>query len=339
MSWRLDNPLDHGGSLAAAAARFPTAPRPWLDLSTGINPHSYPLPALPATAFSRLPEPARERALAEAAAAAYGAPGSAMVLPAPGTQILLPMVMSLLPPGRARVLGPTYAEHRRAAALAGHAVEEVTAPEALAGADLAIVVNPNNPDGRLLPRTDLLALAAGLRARGGLLVVDEAFMDVGPRAESLAGDVGAGGLVVLRSFGKFFGLAGLRLGFALAAPALAARFAARLGPWAVSGPTLECGLAALADGAWQAGMRARLAREAAALDALLARYGLPVAGGTSLFRFLRLPEAPALHAALGAQGILTRAFAGRPEALRLGLPGDAARFERLEAGLAAWRAA
>src|SRR5690606_7891628 len=150
------------------------------------------------------------------AASAYGAPSAKNVALAPGTQILLPRVCSLVKPGRAAILGPTYAEHARAAALAGHAVTEVRDFPALVEADLAVVVNPNNPDGRVVSRADLLALAEGLRRRGGLLVVDEAFMDVGPREQSLSADVEAGGIVVLRSFGKFFGLAGVRLGFAVA---------------------------------------------------------------------------------------------------------------------------
>jgi histidinol-phosphate/aromatic aminotransferase/cobyric acid decarboxylase-like protein len=152
---------------------------------------------------------------------------------APGTQILLPLV-GLVAPGRARVLGPTYAEHARAAALAGHAVEEVSDLRLAVRCRSRIVVNPNNPDGRILSRQAPAGWPT-MRARGGLLVVDEAFMDVGPVSESLCGDVGQENIVVLRSFGKFFGLAGLRLGFAVANPEIASRLEGLLGPWAVSG--------------------------------------------------------------------------------------------------------
>lgn len=330
---------DHGGSLRRAEALFPHAPKPFVDLSTGINPHPYPLFDLPATAFTRLPEPRRLAALAAAAAAAYGAPSAASVVPAPGTQILLPLVAALIPPDRASVLGPTYAEHRRAAALAGHEVEETADFDRLVDADLAILVNPNNPDGRILPRARLLDLAAAIRGKGGLLVVDEAFMDVGPREESLAGDVGAGGMVVLRSFGKFFGLAGLRLGFALAEAETARRIAAKLGPWAVSGPALEFGLRALPDRAWQDAMRQRLAREAAALDRLFLRYGLETTGGTSLFRFFQFSDAASLFCSLGESGIIARRFAERPNDLRVGLPAGAEEFARIEAALDTWSTA
>lgn len=328
--------VDHGGSLERARALFPKAPQPFVDLSTGINPHSYPLFELPATALSRLPEPGRARDLAAAAATAYGAPSAANVVPAPGTQILLPRIASLVRPGRAFVLGPTYQEHARAAAIAGHEVAEVRSFERLAEADLAVVVNPNNPDGRVVSRADLLELAARLRARGGLLVVDEAFMDVGPVAQSLAGDVELGSLVVLRSFGKFYGLAGIRLGFALAHPDIAGRLEEELGPWSVAVPSLEYGIKALSDTAWQTDMRGTLTRAAQRLDQAFARAGVVVTGGTSLFRHIDIPDAAGLFQVLGREGVLVRNFADRPTQLRCGLPGTEVEWRRLEVALGDW---
>jgi len=328
---------DHGGSLGRARSLFPHAPEPWVDLSTGINPHSYPLFDPPATALTRLPEPSRAQELAAVAAKAYGAPSPRHVALAPGTQILLLRVFSLVKPGRAAILGPTYAEHVRVAALAGHSAVVTGDFSALADADLAVVVNPNNPDGRIVPRPDLVALAETQRKRGGLLVVDEAFMDVGPRQESLCGDVGQGGIVVLRSFGKFFGLAGLRLGFAVAAEEVAERLESEFGPWSVSGSALEYGIRALADADWQNEMRARLIKEAGRLDGLLAVHGVGVDGGTSLFRHVTSEHASSLFATLGGRGILVRNFFDRPNELRFGLPGSGQEWRRLEAALAAWR--
>jgi cobalamin biosynthetic protein CobC len=329
--------VDHGGSLDRARALFPDAPEPWIDLSTGINPHSYPVFDLPATAFTRLPEPGSNRLLARAAAISYGAPSAAHVVPAPGTQILLPRVASLVKPGRAVVLGPTYAEHRRAAAIAGHRVEETDDLDRLADADLAILVNPNNPDGRVVQRARLAELAAALRRRGGLLVVDEAFMDVGPRGENLDGDVDQGGIVVLRSLGKFFGLAGVRLGFAIASTELAARLDDQLGPWAVAGPALEIGMRALADKHWQETTRAMLAEAANRLDALLARHDIRLMGGTSLFRYARLPDAGSLFETLGRHGILVRNFDARPQHLRFGLPANESDWDRFARALGVWK--
>lgn len=325
---------DHGGSLTRAEALFPGAPKPWIDCSTGINPHPYPVSHLPASAWQRLPEPDAIGRLRAAAARAYGAPDAANVAAAPGTQILLPRVFALMRPGRVTVLGPTYAEHSRCAALAGHAVTTVEDFAALAHADVAVVVNPNNPDGRLLASADLLALARELKTRGGLLVMDEAFMDVAPDGFGLSAEVEtAGNIVVLRSFGKFFGLAGLRLGFAIASRAIATRLEAELGPWAVSGPAIQLGAAALDDLPWQAAMRGRLAAEAVRLDAVLAAAGVGAPSGTSLYRFLRLPDAQALFAALGRRGVYVRRFDAMPDALRIGLPPDEAAWTRLSKAL------
>ncbi|WP_199914472.1 threonine-phosphate decarboxylase CobD [Aminobacter sp. MSH1] len=336
LAGRRTGTVDHGGSLERARALFSGAPEPFVDLSTGINPNSYPLFELPATALSRLPEPGRARDLAAVAATAYGAPSAANVVPAPGTQILLPRIASLVPPGRAFVLGPTYQEHARAAAIAGHHVAETSDFGKLFDADLAVVVNPNNPDGRVVLRSDLLELAASLRARGGLLVVDEAFMDVGPQAQSLAGDVEQGGIVVLRSFGKFYGLAGIRLGFALAHLDIAARLEEELGPWSVAVPSLEYGIKALSDTDWQREMRTTLAHAAHRLDQTFARAGVIVTGGTSLFRHVDIPDAAGLFKALGREGILVRSFADRPTQLRCGLPGHEVEWRRLDVALGDW---
>lgn len=312
---------------------FPDAPQPFLDLSTGINPFAYPLPPLPVELFERLPDSDALARLTAAAARYYGAPSPAHVTAAPGTQSLLPLVARLRRPGRAVILAPTYAEHARVLVEAGHAVEETSDADRLGAGDIAVVVNPNNPDGRLLPSTQLETLRGALAARGGLLVVDEAFMDVAAPGVSLAPRVEAPSVVVLRSFGKFFGLAGLRLGFALADPATAAALSAMLGPWAVSGPALQIGGTALDDDAWAAMMRTRLADSAAHLDAILQRAGCRVVGGTALFRLAECADASAVRDHLGWRGIIVRSFAAQPSWLRFGLPGGDADWVRLEAAL------
>ncbi len=318
----LGGPIRHGGNLARARALFPRAPEPWIDLSTGINPHSYPHSPIPGNALTRLPEPASALALKNIAAGACGAASASHVAAGPGTQILLPIVAGLLQGGgAAAILSPTYAEHARAAGLAGFAVTETDRLDRLAEGRLAVVVNPNNPTGRVVSKGDLRTLAATMRAKGGLLVVDEAFIDVSD-AESVADAVGDGGLVVLRSFGKFFGMAGLRLGFAIAQPDIVRKIEERLGPWAVSGPALHVACEALADLSWQHGMRQRLKTDADRLDGLLAGAGISVSGGTSLFRFIRDPRAQSLYRHLGERGIMTRQFEERPDDLRIGLPED-----------------
>jgi cobalamin biosynthesis protein CobC len=326
-------PLAHGGDLTAARQMFPNAPEPFIDLSTGINPHPYPLPTLPPEIFSRLPDRASVRRLATIAAQCYGAPSADHVVPAPGTQILLPQVAALVRPGRAAVLRTTYAEHARAASLAGHSVSSVAHADELRGSDLAIVVNPNNPDGRIVPRALLLTISDALRPRGGVLIVDESFADVAPDGTSLAGDVERGNIVVLRSFGKFFGLAGLRLGFALAAPSLANQLNRSLGPWAVAGPAIVVGETALADESWRRRTLASLAKAAERLDVLLARSGLENIGGTSLYRLTRCSGAHELFNHLGRASILIRRFAEDSSWLRWGLPHSEADWQRLSTAL------
>ncbi|WP_092665320.1 threonine-phosphate decarboxylase CobD [Rhizobium sp. NFR12] len=328
----LGSPIQHGGNLAMARALFPHAPEPWIDLSTGINPHSYPHTPIPGNVFARLPEPSSLERLRAAAAEAYRAPSPAHIVAGPGTQILLPIIAGLVGgDGKAAVLSPTYAEHARAATMAGFEVLETDDLDQLATASLAVIVNPNNPTGRIVSTDDILALAEIMRAKGGLLVVDEAFMDVS-EAQSVVGAVGEGGLIVLRSFGKFYGMAGLRLGFAIGEADLVARIEERLGPWAVSGPALHVACEALADAEWQAAMRVRLRADAARLDDLLSAAGIPVFGGTSLFRFIRDRRAQALFQHLGEHGIITRRFSERPDDLRVGLPEDKD-WSRLEAAL------
>jgi cobalamin biosynthetic protein CobC len=330
-----DEPLLHGGDLAAARHLFPDAPEPFLDLSTGINPNSYPLPDLSADLFARLPQAEALAALAAAAAKANGAPSGAHVVCAPGTQILLPLVASLVGSGRAAVVSPTYGEHVRAATLAGHRVAELADIDPATDADLALVTNPNNPDGRLFDKNNLTALAKQLHAHNGLLVVDEAFMDVGPPDASMAREVGCGGVIVLRSFGKFFGLAGVRLGFALAAPDVAARLRSRLGPWAVSGPALAIGTKALGNRAWIEEMRRRLAARIVQLDKIFAAANLDIIGGTSLFRLVRAHASELFHH-LGRAGIFVRIFPENPSWVRFGQPGAETDWQRLELAMAAF---
>jgi cobalamin biosynthetic protein CobC len=234
------------------------------------------------------------------------------------------------------VVAPTYREHARAAALAGHHVSEVANLNATHDARLVMVTNPNNPDGRLFDNNELIAVAKRLEGRGGLLVIDEAFMDVAPAEASFAAEVGRSAIVVLRSFGKFFGLGGVRLGFALAAPHLARRLSAKLGPWAVSGPALAIGTAALADRVWIEDTRQHLTAAAGRLKAILLEAGLEIIGGTKLFLLVRTPAASDLFQHLGRAGILVRYFPEHPLWLRFGLPGTQEAWVRLQIALAAY---
>ena len=312
----------HGGDLSAADARFGRPADGWLDLSTAISPFSYPVPPLDPAIWERLPDRSLENALRAAAADFYGAASAEQVVAAPGTQALIQLLPRLRPFSHVAVVGPTYGEHATCWANAGHQVLPCETVDPSGAADVVVVGNPNNPDGRCHDRDLLLEVAGRLAGRGGLLVVDEAFADCLPEL-SLAG-LARPGLLVLRSFGKFFGLAGLRLGFAIGDPTLIRLLRSAIGR------------SAIADHQWIATTRQRLQGEAAALDALLAGAGLSVIGGTPLFRLVNASRAWALYEHLGQRGILVRPFAAAPRWLRFGLPpGEAAR-QRLGAALAAW---
>lgn len=320
-----DAARDHGGDLGRAIAVYGGAPGEWLDLSTGINPRAWPISPLPAAAWQRLPDADAVAALLAAARAAFCVPAEAGIVAAPGASALIRLMPRLAAAASVAIPGPTYNEHAAAFAAEGWRVADRPGP----GVTAAVIVNPNNPDGRLWGRSDLGLLAEAL----DLLVIDESFMDPTPE-HSITPAAGRDGLVVLRSFGKFWGLAGLRLGFAIGAPETTDRLAAMLGPWAVSGPAIEIGRRALADTGWAAAERARLAADAARLAALGESAGWREVGGTALFRTFETPDAAAARDRLAAARIWSRAFPWSPTWLRLGLPGDEAGWTRLAAALA-----
>ena len=317
---------DHGGDIDRAAGRFGRAD--WIDLSTGINRRPWVAAPLSAHALTALPTAADAARLCALVAASYGcAPDQ--VRPMAGASAAIQLLPRVLGTGRAAVLSPTYNEHAASLRAAGWQVDEPQDAAALSGADLAVIVNPNNPDGREFPPTEIAAIAATV----GHLVVDESFAD--PRPDLSVAPARPGNVTVLRSFGKFWGLAGLRLGFVIAAPDLLARLAERAGPWSVSGPALEIGAAALADSRWAADTVTWLSEAALHLDQIVLDHGWDLAGGTHLFRLYHTPDAEAARDLLARAGIWGRIFPWHKHWLRLGIPGNRAEFARLQAALTA----
>ena len=319
---------DHGGNLDVALARFGGRLEDWIDLSTGINRRAYPVPALGSRQWSALPSRSDIDSLHAAAKHAYGT--SASVLAVAGAQAAIQLLPRLGPPGRARILAPTYNEFVPVLAGAGWQVENVSEIETLAGAALAVVVNPNNPDGRQHDPAKLLALLSRVKR----LVVDESFADVAP-ALSLAAEASRDRLLVLRSFGKFYGLAGLRLGFVLGNEEDVAAMAAMVGPWPVSGAAIEIGRKALLDRAWADVARARLEGDALRLDGLATTAGWRLIGGTPLFRLYDVGSAMVTQQRLARVHVWSRIFEDKPNWLRLGLPGDETEWARLTEALSA----
>ena len=324
--------LEHGGQLRRAARHYGIAEARWLDLSTGIAPYTLALPELPASAWQRLPE--ADDGLEAAARDYYGC---AQLLAVAGSQAALQVLPQLRAAGLVGVLSPSYAEHARAWRTAGHRVRGLSVQgmeRQLAQCDVLLLVNPNNPTGQRLEPQRLLDWHAQLAERGGWLVVDEAFIDCAP-AFSLAGACPRPGLIVLRSFGKFFGMAGARLGFALGGRELLGCLQRELGPWTLSGPTRLLGRSLLADVSAQQSQRAALLSAGERLAELLRAHGLAPLGGCALFQWLLHAQAAQLFDFCARRGILLRLYRA-PLGLRFGLPGDEAGWQRLDAALAAW---
>ena len=318
---------EHGGNLDLALQRFGGRAEDWIDLSTGINRQPYPVGEVASRHWSALPSRSDIESLHQAARHAYGT--KAPILAMSGAQAAIQLLPGLASSrGLARILAPTYNEYAAVLAAAAWDVTEVFDLDALAGADLAVVVNPNNPDGRRHDPNDLLALLP----RVGRLVIDESFADAIPGL-SLAPEAGRPGLLVLRSFGKFYGLAGLRLGFAIGSEADVAALATMVGPWPISGAAIEIGRRALLDRDWANATSMRLAKDALRLDGEVRSQGWMLVGGTQLFRLYETGEARGAQERLARAQIWSRVFEQKRGWLRLGLPGNEMEWERLAASL------
>ncbi len=328
----MSGPIVHGGGITAAAAEFGGRPEDWLDLSTGINPCPVSLPVIPPAVWHRLPDRHLVQSAVEAARDYYRS-GLLSPLPVPGTQSVIQLLPRLLErESRVAIVSPTYGEYEKAFANAGCRVDQIAGLGGIGeGHRLVVAVNPNNPDARLHDRDRLIAVHDVLKARGGYLVVDEAFGDADPEASLVPLADGLSNLIIFRSFGKFFGLAGLRLGFVIARDDIRACFEDWLGPWAVSGPALS--LAASLLRADPAPIAAGIAERSAALNAVLQGAGLTIAGNAALFMLVEDKRAAALYTHLCRHHILVRRFDYAPSWLRFGLGPDSLADQRLAAAL------
>ena len=326
--------MKHGGDLTGAIARYGIAGEEWLDLSTGINPYAYPCPPeMPVEQAIRLPGQDILKQLLETARTCYAVPEGASICAAPGTEILI-RIQAMLVDGPTTLLPTSYRSYREAWTNAGKEIRDAADADLRSldnGCNIALV-NPNNPNGRVIGADRLLAWA---RSRTGpaCLIVDEAFADVEPDCSIVPHLKPDDRVVVFRSFGKFYGLPGLRLGFAIGATSLVEAIRAVLGDWPVSAAALQAGITALGDLPWQVGMRRRLNNAAEELDGILTTAGLEIAGGTALFRLVRHADATAIHDRLALAGIWVRRFNEKPDLLRFGLPGSAAAARRLQTTL------
>ena len=308
----------HGGQLKLASERYQIPLGQWVDLSTGINPHSYPLPRVPDYIWQRLPEV--NDGLEDVAAEYYG---SKHLLPVSGSQEAIQRLPLLRNKSRVGIISPAYHSHRQAWETAGHEVIEIQRPflaKTLPSLDVLLLVNPTNPTAERYSLNELRQWHSILQTKKGWLVVDEAFIDLTPEA-SLISQEPLEGLIVLRSIGKFFGLAGIRLGFVWAMPDILLSLVQLQDDWSVSNPARWAGKIALGDTAWQLQQRHEIPENMLELKRFLSdRYDAPVAEA-GLFAYVTLEKGKAIeeHQSLCQKGILTRLFS-ESGALRFGLP-------------------
>jgi cobalamin biosynthetic protein CobC len=329
--------LEHGGNLAAAAKQYDIPLANWLDISTGINPDGYPIADIPAAAWQKLP--LEDDGLAAAASAYYGCQ---FALATAGSQAALQVLPQLRAASKVAMPKLMYQEHANAWLGNGHEVikfDFFPDEKIIEQVDVLLLCNPNNPTATKFSVVELLSWHATLAARGGWLIVDEAFMDVTPE-RSIAKYTHLEGLFVLRSLGKFFGLAGARVGFLLAEEHMLKQTQEIVGPWSITGPSRLIAKQALLDKAWQEKTRVQLTENSQKLAQLLTKYNLTPMSGTALFQFVPTKEALTLQQHLAQKGIWTRLFSNAPglaarAAVRFGLPPEDG-WERLESALKLW---
>jgi cobalamin biosynthetic protein CobC len=329
--------FEHGGRLDIARLLYPHAPEPWIDLSTGISPWPYPALLPSAESCHGLPDVSAAHALGEEARRAYRAPPGVDIVALPGTDAGLSIIPWLFrTPKRVAILSPAYSGHCMAWEAAGHSVSNIDSLDRVASAAILVVVNPGNPDGRFTPHAELAGAVPNLKRRDGLLIVDEAFADAEENHSLLPTVSRLESTLVLRSLGKFYGAAGIRLGFAVTSHPIAARLRAALGAWPISAQAIAHGRTALGDSEWSKAQRARLQTAAADLDRVLTEAGFRILGGTSLFRLAGHHLSHSFFTYLAKSGILTRPLPNR-SALRFGIPGKKEDFARLSQALTSAR--
>lgn len=309
--------MDHGGDLDRAIAQYGGTPDDWMDLSTGINPFSYPIPQLSDRAWTALPTRAEMNNLTECARKYYNTLSDIVALP--GAQSAIQLLPDLRPKGSMKIIGPTYNEYENIFSKRNWYVDIVSDLDALKGADIAVVVNPNNPDGKIYSAHDLMKITDQV----GILIVDESFMDMTPQ-NSLANHSNHSKLLILRSFGKFFGLAGVRLGFAIGAADLCDQLRARIGPWPISGQAIEVATHAFENSAWISDTKQKLQQLTEKMDKIIP---WKLIGGTNLFRLYRVPDAYEMQSRLAQRHIWIRSFRWRNDCVRIGLTADLPSFQ------------
>jgi cobalamin biosynthetic protein CobC len=335
--------LIHGGQLNNVAKLFKRPLNEWLDLSTGISPISYPIPSIPQIIWQQLPQ--TSNGLIEAAKRYYG---TGNIITTSGSQAVIARLPSLYLnytkrlPNKIDVWLPVvgYKEHERSWHDAGFNIkryQNLPTFKDLKLNAIVVVINPNNPTGELHQQHTLKALLKTVESLSGWLIIDEAFMDVITPNQTLIDLSTNKHLFVLRSIGKFFGLAGIRIGFLSAHSMWLLKLQQLSSPWEVNGPAQFIAEQALKDHTWQSAQRKTLIALSIKLEMLLTETfadstnnclkNIEVSG-CGLFKTLVHPQATEIYQKFCHQGLYVR-LCDENNALRFGIP-DQKQYKTLE---------
>lgn len=339
--------IQHGGNLTEAIKQYNITKENWLDLSTGISPWTYPFQPLPDRVWQELPPSGSE--LLASAAKFYDVKQNSITA-TPGSQIAIRLLPQLFEPSKVAIPTLGYKEHAASWQMANHqTLHYHDATELLElintnRVEHVVVINPNNPNGEKL---NLRTLDRIILKISGICIIDEAFIDYydddfdeGDDSTSISSatkvlsDFEYDNLIILRSVGKFFGLAGIRLGFCIGFHPSLQTLNALLQPWSISHASQYIGIQALQDKQWQQQQRVKIkqhqnAFQMALNDLLNQHLEQHTSAEAGLFTTVFADDTALnkLHHQLAKQGILTRLDNDQQSWLRFGLPLNIAEFE------------
>ena len=317
--------IHHGGDIDLAIKKYGGEREDWIDLSTGINGTSYPWQQSIKFELRNLPSNKLLVNLERAASAAYKVAENTETAAVSGAQ----QIISLLPIclksyNSVAILGPTYNEYEKAFKSSGIKAQTVSEVSKLSSSDIAIIVNPNNPTGKVIAEEILDDLSKKVR----ILIIDESFKTFSSRRIQKFENV-----IQINSLGKFFGLAGVRLGFVSGPSDFIKSVRRMLGPWPISSIAAEIGTIALNDNTWISEMEKILLEGSNVLHKACSTKNWKLVGKTNLFHTYATSSSLEVEKQFAAHYIWIRTFDYSETWVRLGIPTSKYEWTRVRQAL------
>ena len=317
--------IQHGGDIDLAIKKYGGEREDWIDLSTGINGASYPWQESINVELRNLPSNKILMQLEKAAARAYKIAECTETAAVSGAQQIINLLpLCLKSCNSVAILGPTYNEYEKAFKRSGTKTKTVSETSELSLSDIAIIVNPNNPTGKVIADETL----AGLSKKVRILIIDESFKMFSSRRT-----LNFSNIIQINSLGKFFGLAGVRLGFVSGPSDFIKEVKEMLGPWPVSSLAAEIGIVALNDKVWISEMEKILVTESNALHEACNSRNWELVGRTFLFHTYATSSCLEVEKQFAAHGIWVRTFDYSETWVRLGIPTSENAWTRVKQAL------